>query len=395
MILRSGLVLTTSALLVIALPATGNADPGGKGRGKPVAGARTLGDPLLPQIGNGGYDVKHYRIQLDYDPGNNSFTSAKTTIRARATQTLKEFSLDFQDLDVASVKVDGRDADFEQVDATPQLSANPAVTQPMKLVVDPHPSTRPKQGRDFTVVVRYSGTPEAITDADESIEGWIRACYPLAAPQTCDGAFVVNQPIGAQSWFPGNNYPNDKATFATHIRVPEGKTALGVGENIGNITHSDGTVTLYGHINSWLVSVGERVMAGDQIATVGNRGNSTGPHCHFEVMPDGKSLVSVGYDLTVRIWPLPDGTPDIITLPAPLNAVAVAPDGEIITVPKIAIVRARAELFAIEVALTKHNGNITCASKDLDTSRRAIRDKLKKANHYPWRPMWSNGQSAT
>ncbi|HKU07203.1 MAG TPA: c-type cytochrome [Bradyrhizobium sp.] len=47
--------------------------------------------------------------------------------------------------------------------------------------------------------------------------------------------------------------------------------------------------------------------------------------------PDGKSLVSVGYDLTVRIWPLSDGPPDIITLPAPLNAVAVAADGEIVT----------------------------------------------------------------
>ena len=107
MILRSGLVLTTSALLVVALPSAGNADPGGKGGGKPVAGARSLGDPLLPQIGNGGYDVKHYRIQLDYDPATNSFTSAKTTIRAKATQTLKEFSLDFQDLDVASVTVRG------------------------------------------------------------------------------------------------------------------------------------------------------------------------------------------------------------------------------------------------------------------------------------------------
>jgi cytochrome c len=47
--------------------------------------------------------------------------------------------------------------------------------------------------------------------------------------------------------------------------------------------------------------------------------------------PDGKSLVSVGYDLTLRIWPL-DGAPgNIITLPTPLNSVAVARDGEIVT----------------------------------------------------------------
>jgi murein DD-endopeptidase MepM/ murein hydrolase activator NlpD len=57
------------------------------------------------------------------------------------------------------------------------------------------------------------------------------------------------------------------------------------------LRHADGTVTLYGHVNSWLVSVGQRVMAGDQIATVGNRGNSTGPHCHFEVMPNGQDRI--------------------------------------------------------------------------------------------------------
>jgi len=46
--------------------------------------------------------------------------------------------------------------------------------------------------------------------------------------------------------------------------------------------------------------------------------------------PDGKSLVSVGYDLTVRIWPHDGGPPTIVTLPTPLNAVAVARDGEIV-----------------------------------------------------------------
>jgi murein DD-endopeptidase MepM/ murein hydrolase activator NlpD len=57
------------------------------------------------------------------------------------------------------------------------------------------------------------------------------------------------------------------------------------------LRHADGTVTLYGHVNTWLVSVGQRVMAGDQIATIGNRGNSTGPHCHFEVLLNGTNRI--------------------------------------------------------------------------------------------------------
>ena len=61
------------------------------------------------------------------------------------------------------------------------------------------------------------------------------------------------------------------------------------------LRHADGTVTLYGHVNTTLVSVGQRVMAGDQIATMGNRGNSTGPHLHFEVLQGG----------TERIDPVP------------------------------------------------------------------------------------------
>jgi cytochrome c len=47
--------------------------------------------------------------------------------------------------------------------------------------------------------------------------------------------------------------------------------------------------------------------------------------------PNGQAVVSAGYDLTVRIWPLGDGAPTIVTLPAPLNAVAIARDGSIVT----------------------------------------------------------------
>jgi aminopeptidase N len=215
----------------------------GKGPDKQV-GARSLGDPLFPQIGNGGYDAQHYRIALDYDPATNIFNEGtSTTITAVADMKLREFSFDFQDLDVSSVTVDGIAADFKQVDAVPQLSENPEVTQPMKLVVVPAPRTRPKKGREFVVEVAYSGVPEQVTDPDTSSEGWIRACYPLSPPQTCDGAFVVNEPIGAQSWFPSNNYPTDKATFETMVTVPASKTALGMGELVARTEHDDGTAT--------------------------------------------------------------------------------------------------------------------------------------------------------
>ena len=57
------------------------------------------------------------------------------------------------------------------------------------------------------------------------------------------------------------------------------------------IRAADGTVTLYGHIDTTTVQTGERVMAGDQIATMGNRGNSTGPHLHFEVLMNGSNRI--------------------------------------------------------------------------------------------------------
>ncbi|WP_448613782.1 peptidoglycan DD-metalloendopeptidase family protein [Modestobacter sp. URMC 112] len=49
------------------------------------------------------------------------------------------------------------------------------------------------------------------------------------------------------------------------------------------LQHADGTVTVYGHMDSILVEEGQSVRAGDTIALLGNRGQSTGPHLHFEV----------------------------------------------------------------------------------------------------------------
>jgi murein DD-endopeptidase MepM/ murein hydrolase activator NlpD len=88
--------------------------------------------------------------------------------------------------------------------------------------------------------------------------------------------------------------------IGTPIRAVSDGVVIDAGPTAGygmwvKLRHADGTVTLYGHVNTTLVSVGQRVMAGDQIATMGNRGNSTGPHCHFEVLLGG----------TQRIDPVP------------------------------------------------------------------------------------------
>uniref|UniRef100_UPI003D81C684 Peptidase, M23 family n=1 Tax=Streptococcus thermophilus TaxID=1308 RepID=UPI003D81C684 len=57
------------------------------------------------------------------------------------------------------------------------------------------------------------------------------------------------------------------------------------------VRHDDGTITVYGHVHSFNVSVGQRVTAGEQIAEMGNEGQSTGPHLHFEVRPGGGDAI--------------------------------------------------------------------------------------------------------
>ncbi len=53
------------------------------------------------------------------------------------------------------------------------------------------------------------------------------------------------------------------------------------------IDHKNGMVTTYAHCSRLLVSEGDKVYKGENIALVGNTGNSTGAHCHFEVEVDG------------------------------------------------------------------------------------------------------------
>ncbi|GAA1207837.1 Peptidase family M23 [Prauserella alba] len=73
--------------------------------------------------------------------------------------------------------------------------------------------------------------------------------------------------------------------------VIEAGPASGFGQWV-KVQRDDGIVTVYGHISSYSVHEGQRVKAGDQIALMGNEGQSTGPHLHFEVWTsdDGEKI---------------------------------------------------------------------------------------------------------
>lgn len=65
--------------------------------------------------------------------------------------------------------------------------------------------------------------------------------------------------------------------------------------NVIEVTHMDGKVTRYAHCNKLLAKVGQVVEQGDIIAEVGNTGNSTGPHLHYEVIENGKQINPAPY----------------------------------------------------------------------------------------------------
>jgi murein DD-endopeptidase MepM/ murein hydrolase activator NlpD len=61
------------------------------------------------------------------------------------------------------------------------------------------------------------------------------------------------------------------------------------------VDHGGGIATLYGHVSRIGVRVGEHVTAGQPVGAVGNTGNSTGPHLHFEVRVRGVPVNPMPY----------------------------------------------------------------------------------------------------
>lgn len=77
-----------------------------------------------------------------------------------------------------------------------------------------------------------------------------------------------------------------KAADSGYVVTAGGGWNAGYGNHV-IVDHGNGYVTLYAHLNSIFVRPGESVARGQQLGTVGNTGNSTGPHLHFEIRYQG------------------------------------------------------------------------------------------------------------
>ena len=77
------------------------------------------------------------------------------------------------------------------------------------------------------------------------------------------------------------------ATAAGVITISEARTGYGF---VVEVNHGSGLITRYAHASSLIVSVGELVEKGQQIAVMGTTGRSTGPHVHYEVIKDGRQI---------------------------------------------------------------------------------------------------------
>jgi hypothetical protein len=206
--LRRAALASSVVLAVVLTSAPAVAGPGGGGPPRP--GAAGVGDPYFPLDGNGGYDVRHYGLDIRYTPATDVLAGV-ATIRARATQHLSAFNLDFEGLTVRSITVDGRPATWTRSGG--ELTVTPRRSLP--------------DGQTFTTRITYDGVPQTIQDPILGSAGVFH---------TDDGMVIVGQPDVAATWFPVNDHPIDKASYTFEVTVPAGLEAVANGVLAGRST---------------------------------------------------------------------------------------------------------------------------------------------------------------
>jgi len=116
--------------------------------------------------------------------------------------------------------------------------------------------------------------------------------WPLSGPITSEFGWRTHPIFGSARFHSGLDIGGD---YGMPIHAAQSGVVIEAGwiGGYGNtimIDHGGGIVTLYGHNESLAVGVGQQVSQGQVVAYCGSTGNSTGPHCHFEVRVGGEPV---------------------------------------------------------------------------------------------------------
>lgn len=239
----------------------------------PVAGTpgeAGVGDPYYPGLGNTGYDVQHYTLELTWLADEGALEGT-TTIEATATQDLSRFNLDLAGLEVAAVEVDGEPASVQRDER--------------ELIVSPVASI--EEGAAFTAVVEYSGVPEPISEGTSLFDvGW----------QTHGReAFVVSEPSGAATFYPVNDHPTDKATYTIEVTAPDDQTVAASGLLVAEEPADEGTRRWTYEARDEMASYLLQIAIGDlELVDAGTVGDVVVRHAFH------RSLVDAATDTTSR-----------------------------------------------------------------------------------------------
>ncbi|MFQ5615600.1 MAG: M1 family metallopeptidase [Anaerolineales bacterium] len=191
----------------------------------PSSGGLSAGDPYAPELGNTGYDVQHYTIQLQLDPSKTLVEGVTTIEAASDVHNLVGISLDFAGFEISELTVDGDPAGFSRQDG--------------KLLVDlPRPLSA---GETFSVQIAYHGSPTTESSP------YVPFVHHLGLQFLGSSLFAVAEPDGAHYWFPSNDHPRDKATFRFEVAVPEGLTAVANGLLVDVYTAENTTTFVWEH----------------------------------------------------------------------------------------------------------------------------------------------------
>jgi aminopeptidase N len=188
-------------------------------------GGEGVGDPYYPKMGNTGYDVQSYDVNLRYR--RSGVVMSRTTVDAAADTDqgspapgppLSSFHLDFRGPTVTKLEVNGLEASYTREDQE-------LVIQPDVPIAD---------GTPFQVFVRYKGRPKQVANPDGSKDGWTK---------TGDGAVALGEPQQTPSWIPVNDHPTDKAAWHLRFKTPRGLIAISNGELLDKHETHRATVT--------------------------------------------------------------------------------------------------------------------------------------------------------